>query len=376
MRILMTASWFPSRVHSTLGNFIQRHIEAIALRHEVIVLACFRDKKSGTLAIEKSVENNVTIYRVYSDYARWQVWKSIAAFEAGVRAIQHDHPQSFDAIHHHVLFPAGWLAARLAQRWQVPLVITEHWTIYQTAIRNDQPRGLKVLSKWATRQAACICPVSEDLAQTMRAYGLSGRYCVVPNVVDTAQFRIGEPAPGFHFLHISSLEDRHKNIQGMLRAWAKVCEKLPGAVLHIGGDGPFGHWHQTAKEMGIPERSVAFFGECTPQEVAQRMAQAHCLVMFSRFENLPVVIVEALASGLPVISSKVGGIAEHVERERGMLVQSENEEELQAAFLAMHAMWGDFNRFDIRRYAQARFSREAVSEAYDAVYASLRSERS
>lgn len=370
MRILMTTSWFPSRKHATLGNFVQRHIEAIALKHEVVVLACFRDSQAKGLEIEKTVENNVTIYRVYSAYPAWQFWKAKFAFDAGIQAIQKDSAHAFDLIHHHVIYPKGWLAARLAQHWNVPLVITEHWTIYNTAVRKDQPFGLKMLSKWTTRKASVICPVSQDLAETMKTYGLSGEYTVVPNVVDTSMFKIGDPEPGFHFLHISSLEDRHKNITGILHAWSGVCKKLQGAVLHIGGDGPYQDWRRKAEEMGIPVQSISFFGECTPAEVAKRMAESHCLVMFSRFENLPVVIVEAMASGLPVISSRVGGISEHIQRERGMLVQSENEEELQAAFVAMLTLWGDYNRFDIRRYAEAHFSREAVAERYHAVYTS------
>lgn len=367
----MTTSWFPSRKHGTLGNFIQRHIEAIALGHEVVVLASFRDAEANGITIEKTVESGVTIYRVYAAYAKWNIWKAKAAFDAGVEAIQRDDARTFDVVHHHVIFPKGAWAAQLAQQWNVPLVVTEHWTIYNTAVRRDQPWGLKWVSKRTTKSAARICPVSHDLANTMQAYGLAGEYTVVPNVVDTGLFKIGQPAPGFHFLHISSLEDRHKNISGMLRAWSKVYEKIPGAVLHIGGDGPYRQWQQTAADMGIPATSIAFFGECSPAEVATRMAEAHCLVMFSRFENLPVVIVEAMASGLPVISSRVGGIAEHLERERGMLVQSENEEELQAAFVAMHRLWGDYHRFDIRRYAEAQFSRAAVAAQYDAVYAAL-----
>ena len=368
MRILMTSSWFPSRKHSTLGNFVQRHIEAIATMHEVVVLVWFRMDQGEGLEVVKSVENGVTIYRVYSAHRQWQWWKANAALGAGWAAINQDGIGSFDVVHHHVTFPIGIQAAVLADEIKAPLVVTEHWTIYNKQVRRDQPIGLKRLSMRVLAQAKVICPVSEDLAATMQAYGLAGNYQVIPNVVDTEAFQIGTPANGFHFLHISSLDDRHKNISGILLAWTEVCSKIPGAVLHIGGDGPHLHWSDVVMRMGIPAESIEFFGECSVAEVAQRMRQAHCLVMFSRFENLPVVIVEAMAAGLPVITSDVGGISEHVHKERGMLVQSEREDELQAALLSMPALWSTYDRQRIRAYAQKHFSRESVARQYDAVY--------
>jgi glycosyltransferase involved in cell wall biosynthesis len=259
-------------------------------------------------------------------------------------------------------------AARLARKWQVPLVVTEHWTIYNRQLRQDQPFWLRVISKYVAKHAAMICPVSLDLQQTMHNYGLKSNYQVIPNVVDTDLFRIGEPEAGFHFLHISSLEDRHKNITGILRTWRQVLDKLPQAVLHIGGDGPHLLWSAFAADLGIASHQIDFFGECSAEEVAQRMSKAHCFMMFSRFENLPVVIVEAMASGLPVISSHVGGISEHLNAQRGMLVDSEDEGQLAAALVGMVALWPHYNRFDIRRYAVEHFSKEAIAKKYSATY--------
>lgn len=368
MRILMTSSWFPSRKHATLGNFVQRHIEAIALQHEVVVLVCFRMDEGNEVEVVKSVENGVAIYRVYATYKKWQVWQAKHVFRYGWQSIQNDGHAPFDIVHHHVIYPIGILAASLAQEIHVPLVVTEHWTIYNKKVRSDQPKWLKWASKRVAAKASVICPVSVDLADTMMQFGLPSNYHVIPNVVDTAAFKIDQPAPGFHFLHISSLDERHKNISGILRAWAIVSRKMPDAKLHVGGDGPFEFWRSQAKAMDISDESIVFFGECTSQEVALRMNLAHCFVMFSRFENLPVVIVEAMSAGLPIISSQVGGIAEHVTKERGMLVRSEQEDELVAAMFAMRALWPDYNRFEIRQYAIKHFGQEAISCEYDGVY--------
>jgi glycosyltransferase involved in cell wall biosynthesis len=334
----------------------------------VVVLCCFRSPEAQGVEIVQSTEQRVTIYRVYANFAKWQIAKAFSVFEQGLEAIVRDDARSFDLIHHHVIYPTGIWSARLARKWQVPLVVTEHWTIYNRQLRQDQPFWLRVISKYVAKHAAMICPVSLDLQQTMHNYGLKSNYQVIPNVVDTDLFRIGEPEAGFHFLHISSLEDRHKNITGILRTWRQVLDKLPQAVLHIGGDGPHLLWSAFAADLGIASHQIDFFGECSAEEVAQRMSKAHCFMMFSRFENLPVVIVEAMASGLPVISSHVGGISEHLNAQRGMLVDSEDEGQLAAALVGMVALWPHYNRFDIRRYAVEHFSKEAIAKKYSATY--------
>ena len=103
--------------------------------------------------------------------------------------------------------------------------------------------------------------------------------------------------------------------------------------------------------------------------MAKCMQSSDALVLFSRNENFPCVISEAWASGIPVISTDVGGISEHLVEEsgRGILIESEDELGLRKAILSL----GDgakFNPNEIRKYAIEHFSVEAISEAFDQVY--------
>ena len=70
---------------------------------------------------------------------------------------------------------------------------------------------------------------------------------------------------------------------------------------------------------------VAYTGEITYAEVASQMQRASALVMFSRHENFPCVIIEALCCGLPCIATNVGGVPEAVDNKNGIVVESENE---------------------------------------------------
>ena len=120
--------------------------------------------------------------------------------------------------------------------------------------------------------------------------------------------------------------------------------------------------------MQIPEDSISFFGEMPWEGIAQKMSEAHVLVMFSNFENLPCVIVEALASGMRVVSSRVGGIAEHIDASRGTLVEPTHFMQLTEALREEADRAPHIDRAALRAYAENHFSQQAVADQLDTIY--------
>ena len=104
--------------------------------------------------------------------------------------------------------------------------------------------------------ARVLCPVSEDLANSMRTFGMLGKYTVVPNVVDTQLFRPEPSRPkttAFRALHISSLHDEQKNVSGLLRAAAIALEFCSNLRVAIVGDGDPTPYQAQAKALGIDD---------------------------------------------------------------------------------------------------------------------------
>ena len=276
----------------------------------------------------------------------------------------------FDLIHLHVAYPAGRAARKLARKWGIPLVLTEHWTAYHA----DQRSSIPFWGKWSMRltgqMARVLCPVTDDLARSMRSFGMLGKYTVVPNVVDTQLFRPEPQRPhttAFHALHISSLHDEQKNVSGLLRAAAialEFCSNLRVAVI---GDGDPKPYEAQARKLGIDD-VVEISGEIPLEEVAERMRHSDALLLFSRYENFPCVIPEAWASGIPVLSTDVGGIREHLTDERGTLIPSEDESALAQTLIQCAQHPDQFNAQSLREYAESMFSVDAVAQAYDDVY--------
>jgi glycosyltransferase involved in cell wall biosynthesis len=101
------------------------------------------------------------------------------------------------------------------------------------------------------------------------------------------------------------------------------------------------------------------------------MQQADAFVMFSRYENLPCVLIEAMACGLPVISSNVGGIPEIVHDFNGRLVDSEDEEGLADRLKELIEENEHFDREKIRNFAVENFSMPSIGADLNQLYKSL-----
>jgi glycosyltransferase involved in cell wall biosynthesis len=116
-----------------------------------------------------------------------------------------------------------------------------------------------------------------------------------------------------------------------------------------------------ARELMFPHGMLTFTGEQTPHEVAQWMQQSDCFVLFSNYENAPVVLSECLATGLPIISSRAGGIPEMVTDTDGQLVNTQNERQLTNAMLWMMDYLSDYPPQPIREHGR-KYSYAAVGK--------------
>ena len=366
-RILFLASWYPHRGQPTLGNFVERHAHAVALGHRVEVLYFVGEPGRVEPAFETAENGALVEHRVYhaqrpSMRKRWRLLK------AGVEAFFSGDLSGFDLVHVHVVHPAGWQAQVLKQRYGLPFVVTEHWTGFHNGRFEQLPRLHRKLAKRTARMASVVCPVSAHLGKAMQAQGLAGRYQVVPNVVDTALFvpRQSGSTEVKQLLHVSHLGDDHKNISGMLRAFKAAVDAGHKLHLSLVGDGDTRPHQATAEALGLTGEHVSFAGEQPLATIAARMGRSHGFVLFSNYENLPCVMIEAWSAGVPVVSTDVGGIAEHLTPERGWLLPKGDEAALTKAFAALAGASPDPKA--LREYAQTHFSPEAVCRAFTEVY--------
>jgi glycosyltransferase involved in cell wall biosynthesis len=365
------------------GLFIERHARSVAAHADVAVLyvhqdANLRDKKFETeLSRDDELLQVKIYYKPVSDSlplvsSFLNLLKYLFYHQKGLAIIKREFGRP-DLLHVNVLTRLGALAMLYKWLTGTPYVITEHWTRYLPHMDNFRGALRKCVTRRVVRNAAAVLPVTDNLRQAMEKHRLHNKnYRIIPNVVDMEMFHIvniNRPENEKIFIHVSCFEDKQKNISGILRVLKRLSELRSDWACHMVGDGiHFVKLVNYAKELGLDDRKVKFFGLKENEELAKLMAEAGFQVMFSRFENLPVVILESYACGVPVLSTDVGGISEHMNDELGMLIASENEDELLEKLLSLLNHYKDYNKEKLREYAMLHFSKEVIGRQLYEVY--------
>eukprot|EP01035_Chromulina_nebulosa_P015960 gene15960-21153_t len=117
------------------------------------------------------------------------------------------------------------------------------------------------------------------------------------------------------------------------------------------------------------KRKTTFTGNIPYAEVASHIRQAYGLFLFSRYENLPCVIMEAHCCGVPVVASAVAGIPEVIDETNGELVPSEDEEALLQALLRLIKKEKTYDSEQIATTARAKYNYEKIGQDFMAAYA-------
>lgn len=278
-----------------------------------------------------------------------------------------------DVTQANVLTRCGAVALWLKMRFGIPYIIVEHWSRYLPQNFNFKGILRKAVSRMAVRRASCIMPVSRKLGDAMRGCGLrNDNYKLVNNVADDFFFDTcaNDSAKGgiFRFLHISCFVERTKNICGILRAVKHLSEERNDFSLTIVGAGPdYDMVKQYADELVLPDGMVTFVGEQPPTNVSHFFSESGAFILFSNYENAPVVISESLATGTPVIATNVGGIPDMVDETNGFLLNPKDEVALCEKMSWMIDHRAEFDSELIRRNAH-RYSYEEVGNFLFTVY--------
>ena len=366
MNILHLLSWFPTPDDPTLGNFCVRMIDALPEEcHSIILSVC--DGKDMTKSFEvKEFEGvhhtHVQIYIRPPKVNAIRKLKMLRMYQYGLKYIK-KHFFEPDLVHLHVAYPLGQVALLWKKLFGYKYVMTEHWTIYQPQNKDVLVGGLKKKIVKIANNAELIMPVSLDLQHCMEGHGVHNRFQVIYNLVNTDIFRLGEAKTENkkHILHISTLRDEAKNFSGILRVVEKLKQRRDDFELHVIHDYEAPEFKAFVKEHNLTD-CVIFHGKKTSEEVAEAYQKADFFVLFSNFENLPCVLVEAFASGVPVLSTSVGGIAEIVSSERGILIPQGDEEALLQSMNQMLDHCREYDRKAIREYAVTTFAAQNIGQ--------------
>ncbi|MDY0076610.1 MAG: glycosyltransferase [Bacteroidales bacterium] len=380
LHILFLARWYPNREDPMFGLFVRRHAEAAALFQQVsVVYVHATDGLHASYEVERNQSGNLLEYLIY--YKKPQAAHPVAklmgmlrfwkANRMAVKMLEKERG-AVDLIHVHILTRLGVLAWLMASRRKIPYLITEHWSRYLPV--NDGFKGFfrKLFTRIVVKNAARVTVVTKNLASAMRNHGLENpNYSVLPNVVNMQVFKPQEDKPkskAVKFVHVSCFEDKSKNISGLLNTLAVLKKDRLAFECTLIGDGmDFEHLKSYAAELNLNE-NLRFTGLLEGEELATTLASANFMVMFSNYENMPVVILEALACGLPVVATRVGGIPEMINKENGLLVEQGDEAALKETISWMTKNYQQFDAKKLRASVAEIYGFEAVGKVLNDWY--------
>jgi glycosyltransferase involved in cell wall biosynthesis len=289
-----------------------------------------------------------------------------------VRRLRQSFP--FDLIHAHFVYPDGVVAARLARRFGVPLIITEHvrWRPWLDNFPGVRRRALEAVRE-STFQVA-VSTMGRDSITHFTGELSSLR--IIPDGVDGSVFTL-PPAEvrriPAQVLFVGVVRPV-KGVDILLRAMRLLADRGRAARLVILGGSFYENYRreddrlrQMAHELGLDSR-VQFVGEKPLPELVRCMQESAVLVLPSRAESFGQVLVEALACGTPVVATRCGGPEDIVNEEVGVLVPPENPEELARGIehVLDHAV--DYDPVRLREYVLRRFSWETIAKDTASLY--------
>lgn len=383
MRLILIPSWYPAFKGDIHGSFFRE--QALALKrhgHDVAVIdvklqspKSWKTWRSILSAKTVEVDEGLVTFRhnginwfpkIPRLRQRWWLRSGIKLFKGYVS--KHGNP---DVIHAHAIFDGGLLAKAISDKYGIPFVITEHSSAFaRDQIDQEQRHIAQQVALSAARRFAVSDAFCNFLRLNLGVTTLTWEE--MPNVVSQRFVDADAPLPHekdeqFTFLNIAHLTE-NKAVNNLISAFANGFGHDSNAVLRIGGDGvERPRLEAQAHELGIAER-VEFLGALSRQKVLAEMSNANIFVLSSRYETFGVVVIEALALGLPVIATECGGPESIVRKQDGLLVPSEDVPALAEAMKKMHANYDDYDPVEIRSACLERYSENTIARRLSKVY--------
>ena len=373
-RIAVFSTLFPSPVNPTAGLFIRERMFRVAQHFRLVVVAPqpwfpfqgivrrwrpyfrlpapYRERQSG-----------VEVYRprYFSVPGLFKRLDGLFMALGALRTLrQLKRGEGIDLIDAHFAYPDGYAASLLGRWLGRPVTVTLRGT--ETRLLAFEAFRKRILT--ALARAVRVFSVAGALKEAAVAAGASGdKVRVVGNGVDTTRFypvdrswarqQIGIPEDAPVLISVGGLVER-KGFHRVIEQLPQLCQRFPN--LHyviVGGGGGEGDRRAAletqAERLGLRGR-VRFLGPIEPDRLRVPLSAADVFVLATRNEGWANVFLEAMACGLPVVTTEVGGNAEVVPRAFGTLVPFGDGAALRAAMA--EALTRPWDRRSIRAYAE------------------------
>jgi len=368
--VLILSELFPNAVEPHRGAFVAEQAAELARRVSVSVVAPLHfpwpvrsehRRRRRQLSCVPEIELLAGARVCRPRYSGWpgvlDRWNADAMFDSILRAVRRERLRP-DLVHAHFAYPTGLAGLRLARWLGRPFVLTAHGYDIDVYARTEDsvhygPEAAPFYSAETERQVRSVLArsdrvltVSERMKEKLLGLGVAAaRLSVVGDGVDVERFHpmdrrqarrlLNQPEGGKWVLFVGGMRHR-KGIATLLEAAPELLRKDPSSRLVLIGEGPLLPEAKTRFCRQEAAGRVFFPGPRPRQEMPLWMGACDALVLPSTYESFGCVLMEALASGRPVVASRAGAIPEFIrDPEHGALVEPGRPELLAQAVLSV-----------------------------------------
>ena len=382
MHILFLPSWYPETDGDFSGSFFREQAEAlIATGHRVGVLAVrgipvydrgqMTRRQHGT---RRATEKGIVTLRLdrvlplpkvpgVNEGVMLRAWRDLYREYVA----EHGTP---DVLHAHGMFLGGVAAAALSREFGVAFIVTEHRPSSVDRLRASWNNRH---AKRAAREASSLVAVAAGFVPVLNeAYGLNGGsgWQYVPGLL-SPQFEDittrSTPQGPFTIGHVSHL-DPGKRVALLIDAFADAFAGDDGVRLRIAGNSVHrAALIEQAHAAGVTAQ-VDFVGAVPRPEIVAEFSKAHIFALPSEAEAFGTVLWEAMACGLPLVSTRTWAGRNAVTPENGLLVDIDDRAQLRDALIDLRTRFGEYDPERIREICVEHCGRAAFVEQYEALY--------
>ena len=333
MRILMVSDVYFPRING-VSTSIQTFRETLTQQgHEVVLIV----PEYTTTTNDETDIHRIASRSIPFDQEDRLMKKGLV--EEKIKALHKEH--DFDLIHIQTPFVAHYAANKVAKQLGIPCVETYH-TYFEEYMHNYIPLmpkwilkgGVRLFTRRQCNSVDALVVPSSAMKQVLEDYNVSSPMQIVPTGINVKLFDRGD-GNSFRLKHNISAEQPvavhigrigyEKNIDFLFHVHKQVVTKCPNAVFIVAGEGPaLNHLRILANRLDLSE-NVRFVGYLDREtELLDCYRAGNVFVFSSRTETQGLVLLEALALGVPVVSTAVLGTRDILWKEKGALIAPED----------------------------------------------------
>lgn len=369
MKVLVIPSWYPNGTDKLMGIYHKEYTYALTkMGIDVDMLFVYRQRLSNPIKYlfmnkrEVDIEKTYKVYKIMMmDIEKISISLFVKNYIKKLDKLYNEYIKTNgkpDILHAEVTFPAGYAVCVLGKKYNIPVVVTEHSSGFIKYFNGKYEKyGKYVLenSKYTT---------VSDLMRNQIKY-LKKDVDLIPNLVDTEFFhKKKKKHDGLNLVTVSAFRVG-KGIEYLIEALSILIDKNIDVHLNIIGDGYLMNNYKDIATKFNMDNHITFYGQKTKEEISKILPNNDIFVIPSTYESFCIPGVEALASGLPIVSTRCYGPEEYIDNKCGEFCNIKDPKGLANAIIKVYKKLDKYDVEYLRKVADKYSYKKVCTDAIE-----------